>query len=71
MDHFKTIEFVITLLLLYVLFFWPQIMWDLTSLTRDRTLILYIRRRSLNPWTAREVPILIAYLIYSSLFGIS
>jgi len=35
MDHLKTIEFVTTLLLLYVLVFWPQIMWDLTSLTRD------------------------------------
>ena len=53
------IEFVTTLLLSYVLdflFFWPQGMWDLRSLTRDRTCTLCIGRRSLNHWTAREVP---------------
>ena len=31
------IEFVTILLLLYVLIFWPQGMWDLSSLTRDQT----------------------------------
>ena len=29
------IDSVTTLLLLYVLAFWPQAMWDLSSLTRD------------------------------------
>ena len=33
-------------------------MWSLSSLTRDWTHIPYIRRRILNPWTAREVPLL-------------
>ena len=37
-------------------FFWPWGMWDLTSLTRDRTCTPCIGRRSLNQWTAREVP---------------
>ena len=50
------IEFVIVLLLLYVLGFWPRGMWYLSSQTRDRTHTLCIRRRSLNHWTAREVP---------------
>ena len=31
------IEFVTILLLFYALVFWPQGMWDLSSLTRDRT----------------------------------
>ena len=31
------IDFVTALLLFYVLVFWPQGMWDLSSLTRDRT----------------------------------
>ena len=31
------IEFITILLLFYVLVFWPQGMWDLSSLTRDRT----------------------------------
>ena len=37
-DHFFKvfIEFVTTLLLFYVLVFWPRGMWDLRSLTRDR-----------------------------------
>ena len=30
-------EFVAILLLIYVLFFLPQGMWDLSSLTRDQT----------------------------------
>ena len=50
------IEFVAKLLLLYVLVFWPQGMWDLSSLTKDRTCTPCIGRRSLNHWTAREVP---------------
>ena len=49
-------EFVTILLLSYVLVFWQQDMWDLSSPTRDRTLTPYIGRRSLNHWTARAVP---------------
>jgi len=48
------IEFVTVLFLFYVLFFWPQDMWNLSSLTRDQTCTL--GRRSLNCWTTREVP---------------
>ena len=33
------IEFVTILLLSYVLVFWPQSMWGLSSLTRDRTCV--------------------------------
>ena len=51
-----SIEFVATLLLLYVLVFWPWGMWDLSSPTRDRTCTPYIARKSLNHWTGREVP---------------
>ena len=50
------IEFVTILLLFYVLCFWPWGMWDLSSLTGDRTRTPCIGRRSLNHWTAREVP---------------
>ena len=36
MDHFKVfIKFATILLLFYVLFFWPQGMWDISSLARD------------------------------------
>ena len=42
------IEFVIILLLFYVLVFWPRGMWDLSSLTRDQTHAPGIGRRSLN-----------------------
>ena len=52
-----SIEFVTILLLFYILSFWLWGMWDLSSLTRDRTCILCIGRWSLNHWTAREVPI--------------
>ena len=51
------IDFVtILLLFFYVLVFWPQGMWDLSSLTRDRTRTPCFGRRSLNHRTAREVP---------------
>ena len=33
--HFKFIEFVTLLFLCYILFFWLQGMWDLSSLIRD------------------------------------
>ena len=58
MDHLLKvfIEFVKILLLFYVLGFWPQVMGDLSSPTRDQTCILCSRRRSLNHWTTREVP---------------
>ena len=49
------IEFVTTLLLFYILVFWPQDMWDLSFPIKDRTHTLCIGRRSLNHWTAREV----------------
>ena len=51
------IEFVTVLLLFYVLVLWPQGMWDLNSLTRDRTCTSCIGRQSLNHWTTREVPL--------------
>ena len=34
----------------------PSSMWDLSSLTRDGTCILYIGRQILNHWTIREDP---------------
>ena len=49
-------EFVAVLLLFYVLVFWPWGMWDLSSLTRDRTCTLCIGRWSLIHWTIREAP---------------
>ena len=42
--------------------FWRWGMWDLSFLTRDQTHIPYIGRRSLNHWTAREVPHLIVLI---------
>ena len=51
------IEFITTLLLFYVLVFWPQGMWDLSSLTRDGTCIPCIGRQSLNDWATREAPV--------------
>ena len=52
-------EFVTVLLLFYVLVYWPQGKWDISSLTRDQTLTLCIGRWSLNHWITREVPALI------------
>ena len=49
------IEFVTTLLLFYVLVFWPPGMWDLISPTRNWTLITCVGRWSLSHWTAREI----------------
>ena len=37
-------------------FFFLRGMWDLSSLTRDQTRILCIRRQSLNHWRTKEVP---------------
>ena len=50
------IKCVTVLFLLYVLIFWPQGIWDLSSLTRDQTRAPYIERQSLNHRTTREVP---------------
>ena len=55
-------EFVTILLLFYVLVFWLRGMWDLSSLTRDRTWTLCIGSQSLNHWTTREVPYFLAVL---------
>ena len=44
------------MLLFYVLVFWPRGMWDLSSSTRDQTRTPCVGRRSVNRWTAREVP---------------
>ena len=40
---------------------WAQLllgMWDLSSLTRDRTCIPCMAIWTLNPWTTREVPVM-------------
>ena len=42
--------------LFYVLAFWPQGIWDLSSLTRDWTCTPCTGRRRFNHWTTREVP---------------
>ena len=49
---FKTLLNLLQYCLFYVLFFWPQGMWDLSSLTRDWICIPCIGRQSLNHWTA-------------------
>ena len=49
-----------------MLFFFPflsflamlQGLWDLSSLTRDRTWALAVKAQSPNHWTARELPML-------------
>ena len=51
------IEFVTILLLFYVLVSWPQGIWVLSSPNRNLTRTSCIGRRSLNHWTAREVPV--------------
>ena len=53
------IKFVTILLLLYILVLWPRAMWYLSSPTRDQTLNPCIGRRSLNHWTARDIPVII------------
>ena len=51
------IEFVIMLLLFYLLVFWSRDIWDLSSPTRDQAHTSCIGRQSHNHWTTREVPI--------------
>ena len=50
------IEFLTASFLFYVSLFWPQGMWDFSSLTKDWTCTPYIGRQSLNHLTARKVP---------------
>lgn len=50
------IEFVTILLQFYVLDFWLQGMWDLSSPAKDQTHTFCIGRQSLNHRTTREVP---------------
>ena len=50
------IEFVIILLLFYVLVFWPWSMQNLSSPTRNLICNPCIGRQSFNQWTTREVP---------------
>ena len=49
------------MLLFYVLVFWPQIMWDHSSLTKDRTHTPSIGKQSVNHGAAREVLVLFTY----------
>ena len=54
---FKVFKELVTILpLFYVLFFWPQDLWDLSSLTRDQTQTTCIGKRSFNLWINREGP---------------
>ena len=48
------VKFIVVLLLFHDLVFWLQIMWDLSSLTRDWTHIPH-SGRSLNHWTTRSL----------------
>ena len=52
------------MLLFYVLVFWPQGMWNLSSPTRDQTHIACFGRRSLSHWTTRWVRLFFFSLIY-------
>ena len=56
---FHCVEIYITFIIL-VSFFLPSPhgTWDLSSLTRDHTCTPTLEALSLNPWTARDVPIL-------------
>jgi len=43
-----------------------QGMWDLSSLTRDRTLVPCVAGQILNHWTTREVPGMLPFISRSS-----
>ena len=58
--------FVRVLLLFSALVFWPQGMWDPSSVTRDGTHTPLHWRRSLNHWTTKEVPSLTFFLFLVS-----
>ena len=49
------IESVTVLLLIYVLVFWLQGMWDLSSPARDQTRTPCIQRQSLNLWAGKSL----------------
>ena len=49
-------EFVTIFLQLYVLDFWPQGLWNVSSPTRDSTCTPWNGRQSLNHWLTREAP---------------
>ena len=49
-------EFVTLLLLFHVLVFWPRGVWNPSSPTSNRTHTACFGRRTVNHWTAREVP---------------
>ena len=51
------------LLLLQCMGLVPHDMWDLNSLTRDRTCIPCAGRQILNHWSTKEVPRLLHYVI--------
>ena len=55
------VGFVTVLLLFYALFFWPWVMWDPRSPTRDWTHTPCMGRWSLNHWTAMKVPFLFLF----------
>ena len=65
------IEFVIILLLFYVLDFWPRGMWDLSSPTRGQAHTPCIRRWSCNHWTDRERPSCFLLALLQSACGLS
>ena len=50
--------FVTILLLFHVLVFWPHVLWNLSSPTRDWTQTPCIGRGSLKHWTTSEVPLI-------------
>ena len=55
------VGFVTILLLFYALVFWPWVMWDPRSPTRDWTHTPCMGRWSLNHWTAMKVPFLFLF----------
>ena len=61
-DHFKWSLLNLLQYWLYVLVvvcFWPWGMWNLSSLTKDRSRTLCVGRWSLNHWTTGKIPILV------------
>ena len=57
------IEFVIILLLFYVLVFWARGMWDWSSLTRNQTCTPCIGWQNFNHWATREVPLWVLFIV--------
>ena len=51
LSHFSCVQ-------LFGILLWPlHSMWDLCSLTRDRTIPLPLEVQNLSHWTAREIPL--------------